>query len=738
MHPNEALMILRDFGVLGARFLGSGKEGLVFTDGNRSYKVFREERATLTSQQIALLRNRVGIGTDPPRRILPLEAVWTHGSRLVLVSPLLVGGPYVGGHWWELVELLRECRTRRVALTNIHPGNLLVTDGGLVYVDLGASVEPLTDALWTQMVRRAFLSFRWPARSDLRELMTRCLSEDPPELDGLSLLFFDLDHGENGRALATHPRPTDPIREVTLLIRTCSMEWRTIEFQVRHLVRQLERPHRFREILLGTDSSSGPFARQYDRADTDAHQAALNRLLNDGMIDRIVTAPLDPDTVAATARRWFGLETTNPASRRGEPTHVSLYGFDQTHTDLVLQVDSDCLIGRPDPQYDYLGAMMHELEENVHAVTVSLPVPLVATQDYTEGNGREKWRVEVRCALLSRERLARLLPLPNRLVDGQLEFSWYRALDAKLAASPGQSCRGGNPGAYMVHVPNSRKTDRKTWFNIALAVGRGRTNPGQFGKVDLVGSAGDWLGRREEDLIFLVRGRDVPLPRLRRCVESLLAQRDQQFGVILVDAGSTNGMAEYLEELSQHELVGRSTLYRNWESVSSMENQVTAIRELVARPESIVALLDADDALLGPYVVDRLRDAYGQGADLTIGSMIRTDRAADYPVTLEDPRAHRGGNVWLHLTTFRRRLFDRIHEGDLKVDGQWIPFAEDWAIMLPLVEMASHPIWIREPIYLHDPSWDRRGYSREERERMIARICQKPSYLPARSTLESA
>ncbi len=739
MEADGALTILeRDFGVLNARLLGSGKEGFVFTDGRRSYKFFRDGQASLSSDSLAFLRDRLGSNTNLPHRILPVEEVWADGPHLVLVSPLVRGEHYTGGHWWELVELLRECRALGVALTNIHPDNLLVTGGGLVFVDLGVSVEPITEPLWEQMVRRAFLSFRWHGRADLRELMTRSLREDPPELDGVSLLFSDVS-GEAPRSRSARlARSPGPVREVTLLIRTCLMEWRTIEFQVRHLVGQLESPHRFREILLVSDMSPGPFTRQYDSPNAAAHQEALVRLLDDGILDRVVVVPRDPETVTATARGWFDLETTNPNSQRGEATHSSLYGFDQSRTDLVLQVDSDCLIGRPDPQYDYLGAMMHELEENVHAVTVSLPVPLVAPQDYTEGNDLRKWRVEVRCALFSRARLARLLPLPNRLVDGQLEFSWHRALDAKLAASTGQSYRGGNPGAYMVHVPNSRKTDRNTWFNIALAVGRGRTNPGQFGKADLVGSAGDWLGRREEDLIFLVRGRDVPLPRLRRCVESLLSQRDQQFGVILVDAGSTNGMPEYLEELSQHELRGRATLYRNWESVSSMENQVTAIRELVARPESIVALLDADDALLGPHVVDRLRDAYRQGADLTVGSMIRTDRATDYTVTLVNPRAHRGGNVWQHLTTFRRRLFDRIHEEDLKVDGKWIPYAEDWAIMLPLVEMASHPIWIREPIYLHDPSWDSRGYSREEREQMIARICQKPSYLPTRSNPESA
>ena len=196
MRQDEASAILQGFGVTNARFLGSGKEGFVFSDGNRSYKVFREERSDLRAEQLTFLRERLGTGIKSPTRILPLEQIWTRSTALVFVSPLLSGDPYVGGHWWEIVELLRECRTRGLALTNVHPSNLLVTGKGLVYVDLGASVVRLTDSLWTQMVRRAFLSFRWPARDDLRELMTRCLREDPPELDGISLLFFDLNEAE--------------------------------------------------------------------------------------------------------------------------------------------------------------------------------------------------------------------------------------------------------------------------------------------------------------------------------------------------------------------------------------------------------------------------------------------------------------------------------------------------------------------------------------------------------------
>ena len=68
------------------------------------------------------------------------------------------------------------------------------------------------------------------------------------------------------------PAPMDG-PQVSLLIKTCVMEWRTIERQVRHLVEQLDTPVRFAEKVMVVDTYEGPFARQYDEPDPTAHRA---------------------------------------------------------------------------------------------------------------------------------------------------------------------------------------------------------------------------------------------------------------------------------------------------------------------------------------------------------------------------------------------------------------------------------------------------------------------------------
>ena len=68
--------------------------------------------------------------------------------------------------------------------------------------------------------------------------------------------------------------------------------------------------------------------------------------------------------------------------------------------------------------------------------------------------------------------------------------------------------------------------------------------------------------------------------------------------------------------------------------------------------------------------------------------MLRLDKEAAYIPNFDSPRWW-DSNVWQHLRTFRQRLFDAINVEDLKIGGEWIDVATDWAFMVPIIEMAS-------------------------------------------------
>lgn len=486
LNQEGARDVLRDLvGIETPELLGQGGEGFVFGKGERAFKVFRWGTSALGPDQLELLRSTLGDAGNPPKRILPVKAIITRGRNLVITTLRVHGQPYRGGHWWDIVELLAECRERALSLINIRPDNLLVTPGGIVYVDLGEGVRPWTEAYWRNMAERAYLSCRFWSRSDLKSLMTRSITEWLPELRGVGVLRSDVARHHTVRRDGPYPWTA---QNVTLLIRTCFMEADFIEDQIRHIVRQLDTPKRLAERIVVCDTNPGPFARAWAPVRKRETLYALNELLKDGLVDRIVVNERCDGMIREVNRRWFGLDSVSPVSAGGEPTFASLAGFDACRTDLIFQLDSDCLIGRFDPEFDYLAPMFNVLETDTSCVSVALPPPLRYPQPFTSGEGNETWRVGVRCSLLSLPRIKALLPLPNSVRDdGRLNLSWYRSLDLKLRQASGKTYRGGKPGTFVIHVPNQRKAQLAKVRSVAKAIEDGYLPAEQIGQVELVG-----------------------------------------------------------------------------------------------------------------------------------------------------------------------------------------------------------------------------------------------------------
>ena len=204
---------------------------------------------------------------------------------------------------------------------------------------------------------------------------------------------------------------------VSLLIKSCLMEWRTIERLVRHQVGQLEGPPRFTEKVIVVDPFEGPFSRQYDGPDPDAHRAAMERLLDDGVVDRVVYAPRDPAIIRDTYRRWFGVDSVETHSKNGQQLFATLFGFDSCTGDYVLQLDSDLLILRTDGDHDYLSDMVEVLQDDPGALFVPPSIYQSGPLPYTAEGPDGDWRVEVRGCLFDRRRLQSMLPVDN---DGSI------------------------------------------------------------------------------------------------------------------------------------------------------------------------------------------------------------------------------------------------------------------------------------------------------------------------------
>lgn len=520
-----------------------------------------------------------------------------------------------------------------------------------------------------------------------------------------------------------------PIPDVSLLIRACALEADTIDAQVRHLVGQLGGSTPLRERIVAVDPRRSGFPRAHGEPDLDRLLANLTALRAEGMIDDVVLGPEDSAEASALVRRWFGFDAPAVYATNGQPVGTALAGFERCTARYVAAVDADVLIYRA-ADFDPLREAIDVLASDPTAVTASLNILHDRDRPWSRGSSTGAWRVEVRAAVFHRERLLAARPLPNHVEGGTLTLPWHRALDLRAQATGLGSWRGGDQRAGFVHPPNGLKARRADWLDVMDRLEQGVVASEQYGHVDLVSTGAAWSApKRTEAYVFVICGRNVEPGRLRRCLDSLAAQRGPTWGAIMIDDASDNGAAEYLSLLHQP-LRERITLLRSKVRRGMLANLHRAVHHFVLDTETVILTLDADDALLGPRALQRVAEEYAAGADVTVGSMRRTDKAVRYPVDFTDPRGRRGGNVWQHLRTFKKRLFDRIAEDDLKLDGDWIELANDWAFMVPIVEMAERPAFIADELYLYEPSADkrRREADRTAREATIARILAKPRY----------
>ena len=514
----------------------------------------------------------------------------------------------------------------------------------------------------------------------------------------------------------------------SLLIKACTQEAETIRDQVEHIVRQLGAPRAFDEVVLLVDPFEGPFPREHHRSDLERLHREAATLVKQGIVDRIVLGPRDGEEARRIADRWFGVATTAAHSDNGQPLLAILNALEHAAGDLVFHADADLLIARPDPGFDPIADAASVFAAEGDAVTLALPVRGDEEPASRASDARGPYRVEAAAGWIHRARLCALRPLPNELRDGRLALPWHRAVDRVVREGRARSLRRGSPGLWCVCPDNARKQATEAHLLLLDRVEAGQAPPRQAGRMEVVGSFDDWLGpKRDEPIVVVIGGRNVPPGRIHRCLDSLAAQRDVVCGAVIIDDASTNGADEVLHRAAAA-LGPRVTYVRRRRRAGLLANTAMAVRDICSRRDSIIVLVDLDDALGPRDALATVQAAHAAGADMTVGSMVRTDKDIAYAVDFTDPRGQRGGNVWQHLRTFRKALFDRLEIADLKLDGAWVDLANDWAMMVPLVEMAARPVWIPRPLYLHEPSDARTAEAREERESIIARTLARPSY----------
>lgn len=726
-HLAEAARLWSEVLDSDVEILGFGMEGVVWAEGSKVYKRFHAWAMTLDRlREIQQLVNRC------TTHLVAFDIVDGDDARLTIASQRRAFRPLPARLTPECAaDFLATLWRSGVVASNIKRDNLrLDSSGRLVYIDIGKDICPLSVSRFLDASARLYATtvlgwsdFELSRRSTLRR-EDEVLQSLPGFADFYGTLITTL-HPAIGLPRSVLPPPFAH-EDVTLLIKACPQDAGCLVEQVRHLVGMLTAQTRFAKRVLLIDPHLGPYLRQHACGDLNMLLHEADALEQQGWIDAVWVAPHTADWARETNDRWFdapGCEHSHTAS--GAPVTSQVWAFDQVATRYVLQMDVDVWVGMTDPHHDYLGDMCQAIrQDGVWCVGFNIPQCDKRFKPYA--SRPEGFAPEVRMGLLDLHRIRAHRPFQNPREGEQLSLMWHRALERAQRGSGMRSVRGGDPRTFYLHPMNRDKGDERLPM-VRELLAQGRYPAAQGGQWDLDLSL-DWRPPlRGEDLIFLMLGRNTEPAKLDRCLASLRMQSRQDFGVIMIDDASDSHAAPAWH-LRLGDLAPRVTLVRRHQRQGYLANFELAVRQLCARPDTLLVVLDQDDALMSTEVAQWLWAAWREGADLVQAPMWRPDKPLKrYPVTYPHARRQGGGNVWSHLRAFRKSLYEQIPPTELDWPISDSDLVSDYLTMLPMSELAEHPVALDLGYaYLHE----RRPYPPERKSRehvVLQQLFERPS-----------
>lgn len=214
----------------------------------------------------------------------------------------------------------------------------------------------------------------------------------------------------------------------------------------------------------------------------------------------------------------------------------------------------------------------------------------------------------------------------------------------------------------------------------------------------------------EEKLIVIVTPSYNNIEWWEWNLTSLLNQNYKNYRIIITDDCSTDGTGDAIENyIKINQLEHKVTLIKNKERRGALHNLYTMIHS--CPNEAIIATVDGDDALPDPEVLNRLNYIYStQEVWLTYGQFIEypsntkgwcTSMPTD---VVQNNRFREYPHLSSHLRTYYAWLFKSIHPEDLLYNGEFYRMSWDYAMMLPMIEMAGerHKCFENEIMYVYN------------------------------------
>ncbi len=794
----KARIILLNQDIEITEFLGLGHEGVVFRSKKNVYKVIMPIVNKTIDFESVYRRKSFFVNLDKPlKHLYSIKLIKTENS-IIIKYPYEKGTKSTSYTEEDAISVLTELWQKKIIILDCKPENCIRVNGILKVIDLDGN--EYNDNLFLNMCARMYLyanyyrkinhtkfqkikrsainNFELSELKGLRDFVNRVFTniifeesrhinyrvkgnknvihETIKTTDNLEDLFFtkikenkyltgvhfdgftinrcNYFEPENLKISYKHIAALE--QKVSLLIKTCPQDTDTIEENIKHIIKQLSTPNSFHEIVVSIDTREKDFLREYNsKGSLNELENKIQKLKDKNIIDRIII--FNHTKTRELNKLWFNLDSDSSHTISKAPLAPQLYAFEQCRGDYILQMDSDVLIGRKDYNHSYLSEMLLEFEKDENVISVGFNIPNEQTNDYF-GFENGGFVPEVRMGLLHKERIYGLFPLPNTVnSNGTIQLTWQQSLLLKQKQAKAVSIRGGNHRSFYIHPQNYRKKEAYAWLTILDKVEQNIIPNFQFGKFDVVGSLYDWsMPKRNEKLIVVSCFRNVSIDRFLRMWSSLISQDFSDFGIILLDDNSDNGLPYFIDSLIKPHL-DKVTFIKKRNRSTRMENVYRAIHYYVSNSESIIVMLDGDDAFIGNKVLTNIVENYeAYEADVAVGRFHQTYRLQPhyrYPVNFSSPRTT-GGNVWQHVKTFKKYLFDSIPLTHFKYsddsqklyNSKWLQACDDFAFMVPILEMSKQPIQLENINYFYERNYEKRNERRRLKEECIAEILNKP------------
>ena len=203
-----------------------------------------------------------------------------------------------------------------------------------------------------------------------------------------------------------------------------------------------------------------------------------------------------------------------------------------------------------------------------------------------------------------------------------------------------------------------------------------------------------------------------------RCIESVFSQTYKNFKILFVDDASpyTKKQKAYIKEsLKNHiPIINKTRRY-------SLYNSYNMIHNYANKNDAVILNLDGDDWLYDENCLKYLSDVYIKNKNCLItwgecllwngknysnsSRFIMENINIPYPqLVIKYNNYRKYPFLPLHPRTWKVWLFKKIKIADFKrPDGSWLQFAEDQAILYPMLEMANgHFKVIKKPLYVYN------------------------------------